>query len=160
MKAFLKSPNRLGAERSRMIIRNSILNNLKLEKAQLSKDTLVLNQYIGISRHSDLALFQKLVKEIIPPPAFDNVYLKPLYKSTDQELNLVWLKNEIPIEHHNEHLESVFILEGSCDCYIDDLFIQLEEGGYIQMPLGSHHKIVTTSDKPVKAIVSLVKVDP
>jgi len=158
MKAFLTSPNRPGAERSKMIIRNNILNNLKLEQAKLSGSTLMLDDFISISRHSNLGLFQRLVKDITPDSVFDNVCLKPLYKSEDQELSLVWLKNEIPVESHSEHLESIFILEGSCDCDIGGVSIQLEEGGYIQMPLHVPHKIISTSKKPVKAILSLVKV--
>ena len=158
MKAFFTSQNRPGAERSKMIIRNNILNNLKLEHAKLSGSALMLDEFIDISRHSNLALFQRLVKDISPPPVFDNVYLKPLYVNDEQELNLVWLKNEIPVESHSEHLESIFILEGSCDCFIDGVFIQLKEGGYVQMPLDVPHKIISTSKKPVKAILSLVKI--
>ncbi len=158
MNTFLNARNKFNVERSKMIIRANILNNLKLEKAQISKDSLMLDEFFNISRHSDLDLLQNLVKDITPPEKYDNVYLKHLYKDQDKELILVWLQNKIPVESHDEHLESIFILEGSCDCYVDDLFIQLEKGGYIQIPLNVDHTIISTSSKPVKAIVSLVKV--
>jgi len=158
MEELIGKFSRKPSDHSKNIINKNILENLKLESASLIGDEQLLPEFIGISRHSNIDHWDALVKEITPPSDFENIYAKPLFVSTTQELILVWAKNIVPDEVHDDLTESFLLLEGTADCYVDDEVFSMVKGDFMEIPLHSNHKVVVTSASPGKAIRSRVLV--
>ncbi len=158
LESFSESLTKKAPTRSKEIIQKNILTNLKLEKAVLTEPDLMLEEFIEISRHSKAEQWNELLKEIEPPETFDNIFAKPLFVSEKEELILVWAKDMVPDEVHEDVNECFFLLEGTVDCYVDDQVFHMEKGDFMQIPLHLHHKVIVTSPTPGKAIRSRVSI--
>jgi mannose-6-phosphate isomerase-like protein (cupin superfamily) len=64
---------------------------------------------------------------------------------------------DYPDEVHDDLLECFIVLEGECECYIGDDVIHLGPGGFIDIPLYTHHDVKVIKG-PVLAIVQRLKV--
>lgn len=156
MESFIGGFSKKPSERSKSIIRNHILDNLKLEKTKLIGTDQMLPEFIGISRHSKIEHWDALLNGIEPPAEFDNIFVKPLFDSPKRKLTLVWAKDLVPDEVHDDMNESFLLLEGTVDCYINDEVFSMVRGDFMDIPLHSVHKVVVTSSTTGKAIRSEV----
>ena len=156
MEAFIGTFSKKPSGRSKNIIRNHILDKLKLEKTKLVGAEQLLPEFIGISRYSKIENWEALTKGIEPPAEYDNIYAKPLFVSEKEELLLVWAKKLVPDEIHDDMSESFLLLEGTVDCYVNDQVFSMVRGDFMQIPLDAHHKVVVTSPTPGKALRSRV----
>lgn len=143
---------------SKEIIKRNIRENLKLRKALLKEQPHQLEEFISISRHTDIEMLESLIAKIHPPEEYDNIHLEPLYIDSDKMLAVVWVKDQIPEEKHELLDESFLILEGNVSCHIDNEVFYMEKGMFMRMPLKSEHSIKVTSSYPAKAILSHVNI--
>lgn len=135
-------------------IKQQILENEAWQKAQLVGDAMQLQQYISISRTTDIAKVQAAIKELQPPTEYDNVAAHSLYAKDGFELTLVWVKEIVPMEEHPHLDESFLVLEGTADCYIDGQVFHMRAGDFMKIPPESHHEVLITSSNRAKAIMS------
>lgn len=156
MESFIGSFKRKAPKSAKRIIKNNILDKLKLEKAKLIGKDQMLEEFIGISRHSNVNKWEHLIKDIKPPVGFDDIYAKPLFLSENRELLLIWARELVPEEIHDDMEESFLLLEGTVDCYVNDEVFSMVKGDFMQIPLNAHHKVVVTSKTTAKAIRSRV----
>ena len=129
-----------------------------LKEVQWSEKRFRMDRFIGISERSDVRKWQQMVEQIEVNTAYDNIYLHPLFADEHRQLLLAWVKKEIPPEKHHDLEESFLVLEGTCNCIVGEETFELQAGSFMQMPLNVYHRVEVTSGKPVKAILSQVKI--
>ncbi|MEM9822420.1 MAG: cupin domain-containing protein [Bacteroidota bacterium] len=117
-----------------------------------------LNTFIPLDANANFKHWQQLIRPIHPKVDFDNIYVHPLFSDANRQLLILWIKDYIPEEVHPQLDESFFILEGSCICSVQGVDHHLKAGSFMRMPPDRRHYFKVTSPKPVKAILSRVKV--
>lgn len=115
-----------------------------------------------LDEHSNWLDWQYAVEPIVAPESYDNIYLHPLESNETRDLFLAWVKEYVPEEVHYDLIESILILEGSCECLITaedgkQSKVRLGPGEFITMKLGETHDIKITSSIPAKAILQWKK---
>jgi hypothetical protein len=124
----------------------NVLANLALEEQFDWQNPPLINQY------SDSAIWQKAVAEVNAPNEFENLYSKVLKKSDKAIWCLVWVKNNVPEEDHDDLKENILILEGACYFTSSRGTMAYQEGDFIDVPEGKH-SLVVTSDIPLKFVL-------
>jgi mannose-6-phosphate isomerase-like protein (cupin superfamily) len=112
-----------------------ILNNLIKENSLSIGNLPLLNKY------SDHKNWLKLVKPMLPDSLEEDMFIKILRNCGNVVQSIVWIKNEYPDEVHNHLKESFIVLEGKCECRIDNKVIKLGPGGFLNIPLYEHYDV-------------------
>lgn len=142
-----KAPNNLLAG-----ILTGINHDQKLADAKILQESGKLQQFIPISTQSDYQKWLDLTKDLKPPENFD-VHLHELYNDSKNFLYVVWIKDQIPEEEHDDLHESILLLEGNCDGFLENRKVHLKEGDFWQVPLHTDHFLRVTSKQAVKLIL-------
>lgn len=139
----------------RITLRNRVLDTLSQLGEELPPFSLtnlpLLNPF------SDAEQWQKAVASITPDREFRNIYSHTLRNDDQTEQFLVWVKIGITPEDHHQERESFLILEGTCECELDDETIRLTAGDYLEIPLDVKHNVRVISPTPIKAIIQRLK---
>ena len=56
------------------------------------------------------------------------------------------------MHYHQDHAETVYILEGTGTMTLGEDTIQVKAGDFIYIPPGTHHSVVVTSEEPMKVL--------
>lgn len=102
------------------------------------------------------------VRGIDPPEDFGNIHLHPLASDEQRQLFLIWVREYVDQETHDDVLESVLLLEGSCECHLtspagETRVVRLSQGDFLTMPLGYSHDLLITSGRPAKGILQWLR---
>lgn len=135
--------------------RLNILEAIKLDVIKLSTEGM-LSDFIDISTNINLEKLEDLIKDLHPPAEYESTFVKTLYAQEGKDLHLVWVKDLVPMEHHDHLDESFLVLEGTADCNIDGVITHMKRGDFMRIPPDSHHEVVITSATPAKAIQSRI----
>lgn len=111
-----------------------------------------LDSFVDISEYSNVEKWKGLVKDISPPEEFLNTHRIPLFESEHQFLAVTWVKTEVPTESHDDRIEKILILEGTCRCRLGEEELDLAAGDCLMVPLNVVHNLKVTSERPVKMI--------
>ena len=128
------------------------VEELKLEGSLLSAETNRLHSLVDISEFSDLGKWKNLVERISPTQAFDNRHRETLYEDGRYLQAVMWVKKDVPTEVHNDRIEKILILEGTCTCCLGDEQLELVAGDCLVVPINTIHNLLVTSPQPVKMI--------
>ncbi len=145
-------------------MRDRILGNInKIKDLQNNSQPFTLDNLPILTPEANWLDWEAAVKGIEPTEDFEDVYLHLLEDTDRRELNLAWVKQEVPEEVHHDVLESFILLEGSCECHIFDgkggkRVVKMRQGDYISFKIGEVHDIQITSAKPAKAILQWLKI--
>ncbi len=122
-----------------------LINNLAKERSG-STELPLINKYSH--RESWLRMVTPMLPEA-PPNGFFTMVLR-----NDERVfqTIIWSSHDIPDEVHTDTHESFIVLEGECECCLGDEIIRLGPGGFLEIPLHTHHS-VKTFGKPVLAVV-------
>ncbi|MCU0429971.1 MAG: cupin domain-containing protein [Cytophagaceae bacterium] len=71
---------------------------------------------------------------------------------------LVWIKKNTPQEVHTHELESFFIVEGTCEIWVENQATSLQAGDFFEIPLHRMHYVHVTSSIPCKVILQRKKI--
>ncbi|MCC6724744.1 MAG: hypothetical protein IT258_09550 [Saprospiraceae bacterium] len=145
-------------------LRSKILSRVDEIKAQKdAHQKLELDKLPMLADNANWFDWNELAQGIEPPDDFENIHLHPLESNEKRELFVAWVKEMVEEEVHHDLLESILILDGSCECHINNekgesRTVRLGQGEFITMQIGETHDIVITSLKPAKAILEWRKV--
>jgi mannose-6-phosphate isomerase-like protein (cupin superfamily) len=95
-------------------------------------------------------------KDMSPPPEAEDIFAKIIGHTHEMTSVIVWIKDYVPYEVHDDRFEKFLILEGTCDMITDEKTYQLKAGDYFCVPLHCRHMVKVTSATPCKAIVQRV----
>lgn len=106
-----------------------------------------------LSRFTNLSDLRKETEKLSVPEKNENITMVPFRNILGFEQFLVRVRHFVPEETHDDLLESFFILEGTCTCFLGENQIMLEAGGFVEIPLNVPHSVTITSSEPVLAIL-------
>lgn len=144
-------------------LKQTIMNRLnKLQANKHNSQHIDLRSPPLLDEESNWQDWQRAVEHIEIPSDFENIHLHPLESNEQRELFLAWVKDYVPEEVHYDLIESILILEGSCECLITaedgkQSKVRLGPGEFISMKIGETHDIKITSSIPAKAILQWKK---
>lgn len=154
----------LHAVKPPLSMRDKILGNLqKMKYLEDNRQPFTLENLPILTPDANWLDWEAAVKGIEPSADFEDVHMHLLEDNDRRELNLVWVKQEVPEEVHHDVLESFILLEGTCECHIigengDKRIVKMRQGDYISFKIGEVHDIEITSAKPAKAILQWLKI--
>jgi mannose-6-phosphate isomerase-like protein (cupin superfamily) len=129
----------------------SLLDNLKKEELADLNNLPLLNKF------SDHKNWLRVVKPLLPAVLKKPTFAKVLHEDDKVLQVLLWVKDYYPDEVHDDLNECFIVLEGECECHVEDEIIKLGAGGFFEVPLHKHHDVVVTKG-PVLAVVQRLKV--
>lgn len=134
---------------------NQILDTVNAE-FNLGKATLSaagrLDHFIPISPSSAHQQWAHLTASLEPPADFD-IHVHELYADEEYSLAVLWIRNSVPPEIHDDMFESALCLEGSCIGVLGDEEVRLEPGDFWDIPLHREHFLKVRSKTPAKLIL-------
>jgi mannose-6-phosphate isomerase-like protein (cupin superfamily) len=139
------------SEKMKTSITDHISVNEQFRKTKLTPEGK-LSDFVDISKNIPIELYLEKLKQLKPPSEYENIHAVNIYNDGKQELNLVWVKQGVPLEYHPELDESFLILTGTADCYIDGEVTSMMPGDYMLIPTESAHEVKVTSSVPAMAI--------
>lgn len=90
---------------------------------------------------------------LTPPANYENVYAKAIQHDSLQSIFVIWIKKEVKMHYHQEHTESVLILEGSATMLLDGKEMEVKKGDYILIPKQTPHAVMKVHGrKPLKVL--------
>ena len=145
-------------------MRDKLLSNIqKLSDKKAHRSTISLDNVPLLTPNANWLDWAEATKNIFPPDNFEDIHLHTIRNDDVAEINIAWVKQEVPEEVHHDVLESFTLLEGTCECHIINLdgserIVRMREGDYISFKLGEVHDIHITSREPAKAILQWLKI--
>lgn len=91
--------------------------------------------------------------DLVEPEEYDNLHYMPLAQSEAGFTIVVWMKEGLPSEVHNDALERFLVLEGSCEIAFGGAVYSLKAGDFLSIPLHHPHTVKVTSSITCKLIV-------
>ena len=88
-----------------------------------------------------------------PPEQYDHLHFIPIAETEDGLSAIVWIKDFVPEEVHNDCIERFLVLEGSCEISFAGQTYSLKAGDYLSVPLHHPHTVQVTSEIVCKLIV-------
>ena len=61
--------------------------------------------------------------------------------------------SEIPIHNHGEEVDSIFVVQGRGETYVNGGWQQIEPGDYIYVPSGGEHGTRNTGKNPLRLFI-------
>lgn len=113
----------------------STLENLEKEKAH------DLNNLPLINKYTDYRQWKKMVRPLMPASLPDERIVEVLRHTPEVTQVLIISRTDVEDEVHVHEHESFIVLEGECECNIGGQAIRLGPGGYIEIPLHTHHHV-------------------
>lgn len=86
------------------------------------------------------------------PTGVENVYSRPLYSDSLCSSFVIFIKKEVKLHKHLHHTEHVTVLDGEATMTLGDKVFTVKRGDFIFIPKNTPHKVVTTSQTPLKVI--------
>jgi mannose-6-phosphate isomerase-like protein (cupin superfamily) len=129
----------------------NLLHNLKIEQEGELKEQPLINKY------SDYKNWLRFVKPLLPAKLEEDLFTQEVRNDDHVSQIVIWTNVDYPDEVHTEVQESFIILQGRCRCFIDGQAVELEAGGFLEIPLHKHHD-VQVLESPVLAVVQRIKV--
>src|SRR5438552_4933240 len=127
-----------------------LIDNLETEYEATSRRLPLLNKY------SDPDNWLRIVESLLPGELKESMFIKELRNEHGVSQTIIWTKIDYPDEVHDEVEECFIILKGKCRCYIDGEEIEVNAGGFLEIPMFKHHD-VKVLDSPVLAVVQRIK---
>ena len=104
-----------------------------------------LNDLPVINKYSNYKHWKRIVLPLIPEDKHTEQI--SVLQANEQITQVLFVSSKaIPDETHEHERESFIVLEGECDCCIDGKVIRLGPGGFIEIPMYTHHDVTAVSD--------------
>lgn len=95
---------------------------------------------------------QTAISEKIIDNNFENLYSEKITGDSLSTSFLILIKKEVKLHKHLEHSEHVYVLEGEGNMQLGNDWFKIKSGVLIFIPKNTPHKVVTTSNIPLKVI--------
>ncbi len=114
---------------------SALIDNLEKESRMDAKDLPLINRF------SDNGKWKELIPHPFPTTISDERYCKILTHTSKVTQMLVISTTDFEDEIHDDLHESFLILEGYCDCTVENETLQMKAGDYMEIPLYAHHDV-------------------
>lgn len=108
----------------------------QLMKSIATESKINLEQPPFINKYSNLNSWNKAVQLLLAAKDFGGIRLYPLLRDATVEMNIAWLETFLDEKGHHENIfvESIFILEGTCECNLGGKVVYLHSGDFLEIP--------------------------
>lgn len=86
------------------------------------------------------------------PTDFEHVFVKQLNGDSLSTTFLIVVKTQVKLHKHTSHTENVYVLEGRGKMLLGEAWIEIGPGDLLFIPQNTPHKVITTSETPLKVI--------
>ena len=83
---------------------------------------------------------------------YQNIYVKKISSDISATTFAIWIKKNVRLHKHIEHVENVYISEGSGEFQLGDTIYKVSSGDLIIIPKNTWHGVKVNSKKPMKVI--------
>ena len=87
-----------------------------------------------------------------PAEKYDNLYIQKIDTDSLSTTFAIWIKLQVKMHKHLNHVENVYILEGTGEFTVSDSTYEVKKGDLIIIPKNTWHGVTISSKKPMKAI--------
>ena len=87
-----------------------------------------------------------------PAEDYDNLYIQKIDTDSLSTTFAIWIKLQVKMHKHLNHVENVYILEGTGEFTVSDSTYEVKKGDLIVIPKNTWHGVTISSKKPMKAI--------
>lgn len=94
----------------------------------------------------------KSLKNIKPEKDYSNVSSIPVYSDANASAFVIFIKKQVPKHFHQTHTETVIVLEGKGEMFLNGEIFTIKAGDQVIVPPGIHHAVVVKSKKPLKVL--------
>jgi mannose-6-phosphate isomerase-like protein (cupin superfamily) len=129
-----------------------LLDNLKIEEEKNIQQLPLLNRY------TDHKNWLHIVEPVLPDGLQEPMFVHELRRDETISQILIWTHVDYPDEVHENVRECFIILRGKCRCFIGEEVVELGPGGFLEIPMYTHHNVEVLGNDPVLAVIQRVKV--
>ena len=90
--------------------------------------------------------------EIDPLQDYENIFVRKLYSDSLTTTFVIWIKKDVPLHKHADHIEQLIILEGTGLMTLGSETFEVKAGDLLVIPKDTPHALVVKSGIPVKVI--------
>ena len=126
-----------------MIIMNSILRNRM-------KILFLLGSLCSLVLTSSAQHFANLNE--LKPADFDNIHVQKLEEDSLNSSFAIWVKKEVAAHYHENHTETITVLEGTATMTLGNEEFQIATGSVVFIPKGTIHSVQVSSKSPLLVI--------
>ena len=94
----------------------------------------------------------KSTYDLEPTEKYDNIYVKKIDTDSLSTTFAIWVKLQVKMHKHLNHVENVYILEGTGDFTVSDSTYEVKKGDLIVIPKNTWHGLTISSKNPMKVI--------
>ena len=94
----------------------------------------------------------KSTDDLEPAEKYDNIYVKKIDTDSLSTTFAIWVKLQVKMHKHLNHVENVYILEGTGDFTVSDSTYEVKKGDLIVIPKNTWHGVTISSKNPMKVI--------
>ncbi len=133
---------------------NAVVPDPRLKQQILSSLTysdypLNINNLPVIDQYADHEAWLQAFGHLIPAEPHDDFIMEVLRQDDKVAQMLVIARNDVPVETHDDRIESFFILQGECRCMVGNDYYTLTPGDFLEIPLHTEHDIKMLTPKVV-----------
>ena len=94
----------------------------------------------------------KSTYDLEPTEKYDNIHVQKIDTDSLSTTFAIWVKLRVKMHKHVNHVENVYILEGTGEFTVFDSTYEVKKGDLIVIPKNTWQGVTISSKKPMKAI--------
>ena len=98
---------------------------------------------------------QYSIQNTKPDTLFDNILVKKISSDKQQTHFMIWVKKSVPCHYHAHHTESIVVLKGRAEMYIDSTTFKIKKGDMLTIPENHAHGVNKVLSKRPLTILSI-----
>ena len=83
---------------------------------------------------------------------FNNIHVKKLSSNVNATTFAIWVKKSVKIHKHVNHVENIYVSEGSGSFQLEDSTFNISSGDLIIVPKNTWHGVNVNSNNPLKVL--------
>lgn len=107
---------------------------------------------VMISVCTYFSIGQKNLKDLNPSKDFENILVKKIGGDKLSTQFIIWVKDTVRTHRHEDHSESLYVIEGNGIFYLNHKQFIIGPGDFITINKKSWHAVKVTSEKPLKVL--------
>lgn len=88
----------------------------------------------------------------LQPDGIENIEVKSLASDKNSSTFLIFIRAAVPNHMHQNHSESIYVLEGRGLMRVGDEAVNIAPGDFVHVPEGQVHGVLVTSKQPLKVL--------
>lgn len=108
--------------------------------------TLLLCTTLGFAQE------KQSLETIEPQIAYENIHVESIYENEHASYYLIWIKQGVKSHKHNEHTESITVIDGVGIMTVGEQQFEIKKGDFFIIPKDTFHSLKVSSEVPVKVL--------